>query len=329
MATPSTSTERVVVVVGRMGVGKSFFIKKFCLAGCQPPVMSDSPTHETKEEKLYDSCENGIKLADTVGVDLRRLGNSVLPMSLLSGKLVHFVVLLSSLRWGDELVQVSGCLKWAKLDRNITKWAAHKPAFEASTDAAHSAFDELHPPPSIDKLDSLAGLRFAVAVPAKPQHSQQGVASSASAARQVQRQPTPHNAGLVKLYKDMGWGALPSKKGEMLPQDWRAINNKEMVEANREMGERLLELHFLAMRPNKAENLAMNSTLRNVVRNVPGLESHISSLYPDNERTGLNDETLGDYVEALCYVLRSTKYNRKTFLAFLDAICAEVICDEV
>lgn len=329
---------RFVIVVGDSGTGKSSLIRSY-IADEQPkPDHGDGPDCVTTKTDVFQSLEDGIQLIDTVGLNLP--GSDLgLPMALVEGQLVHFVVLLNNRRWLAQFKAVRDKLKWAKPSENISKWAAHGASFAASQARAAAApgVSDISPPilsyfPK--RLEALgfqrvpkrepepAPLTAAASAPKIPKPLQKPAIKTAAAppcsmskqwfGREVD-ELSEHHKELHKAWDALGW-SLP-KQRKMAVKDWLIVPSLEVMQQHRRSGEHLLEFHLLKMFGHT--NDAQNESLKAVVKNVVGLEDHINHLYTHaNQKNVMSDEKYADYLEALFELLLMD--HRRLIVDFLN-----------
>jgi len=337
-----------------MGTGKSSFIDTFIPKGAvDRPVSGSNSMPVTTVTKEYPSSEEGIILMDTIGLDNISTEQG-LPSEKIEGKWVHFIVLLSSLRWEQELAQTLEKIRWAKPGQNLTKWAAFQPTFKVSTSIDASQRESKLAPPPQTYLKGLASLRFGlvaerplppksepekpkpIAEPAKsfPSSSVSSSFHRMSVAPQSakpskckelfgdeEKQLAKESRALYTWWQSAGWlKSLPPQK-RLNASDWKMLTSTQM-KAYRQSGERLLEFHLSIMHGHI--NYAQNEGLISCLRGVPGLEDHVTRLYNEvSLAVGITKGKYADYVEALFHVLWSSKVNRAFIVDFLNTISSK------
>ncbi len=348
-AAGSASEERYVVVVGNCGVGKSTFINTHLPDGSRAQT-GESARPVTEKTIFYLSDKPGYTLVDTVGINLRGYASG-LPLSRLEGKLVHFVMLFNGLRWHPDYLEFQYKLEWAKIGSNSSRWAGHGAVFTKSERRA----DALDPvqlgkegeptvaPPLINMLKDLSVLTFE-RLPSKPQPlpppppsppastkmQLKAAASSAAPSNKSKelskaeqwfnrKELSKEQSKLHDLWLSLQW-PIPSQRA-MTPAIWRLIQTRDEIEQYRQTGEALLVLHLYTMLGHK--NHADNETLVDeVIDKVPGLRQHIEECYGHQHQHDqkLSEQTLADYIEALCHKLLLDSKGRRFIVDFLQEV---------
>lgn len=350
--TNNNKKPRCVVIVGAIGVGKSTLIQRFCIKEQKSKVNVANDGEPVTQRATAFTGPEGIELIDTVGASLEGNKSSV-PFSMVDGKELHFILLLSSNRWKAERRQLLQSIAWAELRDNISVYAAYYAPFTRSDGLAHTS---TQPPPDISTLETLTDLVYhpaprreqAPAVP-EPQSNNnvncnsnsKGTPSNSKSKTKGKAQPEPPTkdqlwfpgllvkndspmALLRQFWSDVKWG-MPQQAKVMEAHHWKLLKSSGEISNGREIGEKLLEAHLHIMYPTESSfaiNLADNESLAKVVKNIPELKAHVQDLYEGlNGPQQLNDEKFADYMEAFFFKLvTGTKLYRRLVVPFLSAI---------
>jgi len=309
-------------------------IDKVSIASGSTPDIGNSAFPVTKETSSYEAGVGGIQLVDTIGTNVA----AVVPLSIIEGHHVHFIVLLTNLRWRLELAEVMNKIRWTNatcgilqedqsVESNVSVYVSHLLKLNRDQMA--------NPPPCVDpdQLKNLEALHFK-SVPERSspaplpsasttQQSNGASSSSSAVAKSSHKVKQPHT--LLKqwfgnwaptrpflllhdCWQSMGW-ILPTQR-PMKQSDWLQLGDQSDVIALRQAGEKLLEFHLHAMHPDAAglvESLVGNEQLKAVVAKVTGLKEHIEKLYVSRSpEDSLTDEKYADYIEALFFKLLAT-----------------------
>jgi hypothetical protein len=337
----SSSRLRRVVILGDLGTGKSYVVNHFLAAGSSAAPSGWSTHAVTTRATIYRSKPSPSEvfdLIDTVGLNMEGCEAGV-PVDMVEGYHVHFIVLLDNPRCGDQRAQMEQKLRGFNTSGNVTWWTAH--------DSLLSKSPEKKPDPVENLLRlNLSTLRFsyissapaavssqtAAAFPQTKKKTVDGAAvwlspampkkaSKKEVQKALHRNHMFGNAPLrdpaLNLLTDSArlFPTMPPQK-LLTTSDWMAIKTLEDVKKYRQKGDRLLELHFLMIDENQAENWSMNQTLCDrIFPQVPELQEHIDRIYGKQHDHVMTQEKYGDYIEALFWVIMTGK--KRTAVDFL------------
>lgn len=258
----------------------------------------------------------------------------------MQGKLVHFVVLLTNLRWEREFKDTLEKLSWAKPQHNVSKWAAHRSAFDTGDEYGASAFDTFDKnPPALIYLKSLDSLTFE-RVPKKPQlppppppapveafkklHvAAAPVGPSPSKAKQwFDREIEQLTAEQRRMYDSWSRLGMPlPRQVKMQASDWRQLTDLAELHRNRQSGEALLKYHLYIMFGHA--NFEQNDHIMGKVTTIAGLKQHIDDLYKRQHQLAnvMSSEKYADYVEALFQrIAEGSKAQKRFIVDFLHTL---------
>ena len=334
--------KRVVVVVGQCGTGKSSFIHTWMDPQVAvKPTVSKSAMPVTCRTDEYESQDGGFCLIDTVGLGTK---GSDLGLSLewVQGRLVHFVILLTNLRWEREFKDTVEKLSWAKPQHNISKWAAHRAAFDAGEDYGASAFNALDKnPPALVYLKRLESLTFE-RVPHKPLAPPPPPAAPTAAFKGLRVASVPV-ASVPAASKAKQWfgreveqliaeqrrmhdswvrlGVPLPKQVKMQASDWQQLTDFTALQRDRQSGEALLKYHLYIMHGHA--NFEQNDHIMRKVASIAGLKEHIDGLYQRQHQLAnvMGDEKYADYIEALFqHIAEGSKAQKRFVVDFLHML---------
>jgi hypothetical protein len=276
----SDSEKKYVVVVGNMGVGKSYFINNQVHENVR---HNSGPDQVTKQSRSYVSRDDGnVMFTDTLGFDKDKI-----PHSLLVGKRVCFVVILSTVRINEEK---AFALK-------MIGQSPHK--FYCKHGAAAS--EEM---PSIDdfELSQLPEFLVNPAYGTGLQNNLQGgpqqpTMMANSLFKKHSNLPNELKVRLKNAYQN---APLQIVNQEVITEnDLLAVDTQQMLSRYRQRGESILKymLQCMEYEPEMVESLIGNERLAGFVESW-GLRPHFNSLYT-GDNNDFTAETIADYIEAL------------------------------
>eukprot|EP00039_Didymoeca_costata_P022998 m.347706 g.347706 ORF g.347706 m.347706 type:complete len:314 (+) comp33813_c0_seq1:225-1166(+) len=275
-----------VFVVGKAGVGKSYFIRtQLQKMGCAVPgslIVQTSPDYVTKKPTEYPCQKTNIVFIDTAGFDVDK---ACVNMSEYHKKRCVFL-LLCNLRWKTEKQQLVDLLK---LDAN---------SVHCFSSFFFHTVSELAPISSLDtsQLSKLSSIVIN-SPPISISHQNRKIKNVSSTS--VVEDPLLRD--LSNAMELFSMGHPSTKKWKSSPKtvltSKEAKLSRDDVQKYRYVGEQLLQYIVATMKDQQtAINVAGNSRLAKKVEDIPILLEWVKEIYKSDD---IGDEKKADYMEAL------------------------------